>query len=494
MHGRTYDYVSSTARAGVSGQPAERRSPVRCSAGACHGSPSARGSRRFAKLMGRSTTGSSNTARSGTCRHRGCSSRRKGSESTSINAISTYSAPPWRLHEWRDLAYEGWGYDDVLPYYIQSTTSASRPYHGTRELNVTDQWATPFRGVPAGGPGGRIPYTADRTAPPVGVFYHQHPARCVARERGDCLPASRVRKRRISRSSRGDGEPRGRGARSCRGRLLSRGADSTWPARGSSSAPAPSTPGCCSLSGIGPADELRAAAWEVVHDLPRRQEPARPTRGLHHGGVDAAHQLHCETVAQAASTDPVGVSTGQSAMATITMGRLREQHESVRSPDIHCHFLPAYSCGPTSRAPRHGSRPRIHHPCLQRPPRSRGESARSADRTSRPSSTRTTSRAGGLDDLRRGLPVDPQDPRRAGASPSTSAGADAGAGGRVGRRDPCLHPSVGKTTTTRSARAGWARTTLAVVTRSSACMGSTAAVIDSSIMPAPSAATRRRPR
>jgi choline dehydrogenase len=58
---------------------------------------------------------------------------------SSINGMFYMRGHPRDFDEWRDLGCEGWGYEDVLPYFKRSETSwrGENRYHGARgPLNV----------------------------------------------------------------------------------------------------------------------------------------------------------------------------------------------------------------------------------------------------------------------------------------------------------------------------------------------------------------------
>ena len=62
--------------------------------------------------------------------------------STSINAMIYIRGNRLDYDEWRDLGNEGWGYDDVLPYFKKSENNERLvdAYHGTGgPLNVAEQ-------------------------------------------------------------------------------------------------------------------------------------------------------------------------------------------------------------------------------------------------------------------------------------------------------------------------------------------------------------------
>ena len=99
--------------------------------------------------------------------------------STAINAMLYVRGNRLDYDEWRDLGNKGWGYDDVLPYYIKSESNErwADSYHGTEgPVRVSDQTQTNrlskafLRAAQQVG----IPYNPDPNgANQEGVFYHQ---------------------------------------------------------------------------------------------------------------------------------------------------------------------------------------------------------------------------------------------------------------------------------------------------------------------------------
>ena len=198
--------------------------------------------------------------------------------STSINAMLYVRGNRQDYDNWRDLGNEGWGYDDILPYYTvhERNERIADKYHGTEgELNVADQvqhnpLSKAF--VHASQQAG-FPFTPDHNgATQEGVFFHQVTQRKAKRESASTAFLHPVRKRKnltvltgatVTRVVVQDGvatgvEYRHKGkslvAHARREVILSAGAINS--------------PRILLLSGIGPADELREVGITPVHDLP----------------------------------------------------------------------------------------------------------------------------------------------------------------------------------------------------------------------------------
>jgi choline dehydrogenase-like flavoprotein len=308
--------------------------------------------------------------------------------STLVNAMLYVRGHRGDYDEWRDLGNEGWGYDDVLPYYkkFENNERLVDEYHGVGgELNVADQVghnplsAAFLRAAQQVG----IPYTPDPNgADQEGVFYHQVTQRNGWRESASSAFLRPVQHRpnltvltgaEVTRVDVEQGRAVG---------VSYRRRDKEHTVRADRevliSAGAINTPRLLLLSGIGPAAELEAAGVGVVHDLP----------GV---GKNLHDQLEVYITAEAAQ--PISY-TGEDrwdkairhgiqwalyktgpATATITeAGAFLKSSESVRSPDIQLHFLPAYVVWPdesrtAARVPGHGF---TILACNVRP-RSRGE-------------------------------------------------------------------------------------------------------------------------
>lgn len=276
--------------------------------------------------------------------------------STSVNAMLYVRGNRADYDEWRDHGNKGWGYDDVLPYFIkhENNERLADKYHGLGgELNVADQIqhnptsAAFLRAAQEFG----IPYTSDPNgAQQEGVFYHQVTQRAARRESASTAFLRPIRKRTnltvithaealhiLVENGRATG-------------LTYRHKGQTVTARADAevivSCGAINSPRLLLQSGIGPADELRGVGIDVVHDLPGAgknlhdqlevyitREAAQPVT---YSGEDrwdraARHALQYALY----RTGP--------ATATITeVGAFINSTPEVRSPDIQLHFLPAW--------------------------------------------------------------------------------------------------------------------------------------------------------
>lgn len=276
--------------------------------------------------------------------------------STSVNAMLYVRGHRADYDEWAALGNKGWAYEDVLPYFTkhENNERLADRYHGVGgELNVADQIQhnpTSKAFLIAAQQVG-IHYTADPNgAAQEGVFYHQVTQRDARREsastaflhpvlgRTNLTVAANAEALRVNVAQ-------GRAASVTYrqgGKVLTAQADEEVIV----SAGAINSPRLLLLSGIGPADELRALGVNPVHDLPG------VGRNLH-------DQLEVFITREAAS--PVTYSgedrwdraarhviqyglfrTGP-ATATITeVGAFLKSAADVRSPDIQLHFLPAW--------------------------------------------------------------------------------------------------------------------------------------------------------
>lgn len=276
--------------------------------------------------------------------------------STSINAMLYVRGHRADYDEWRDLGNTGWGYDDVLPYFIkhENNERLADKYHGVEgELNVADQIQhnpTSKAFLIAAQQVG-ISYRADPNgADQEGVFYHQVTQRHARRESASTAFLHPVLSRRnlsvaahseALRINVDDGRAVSVTYRH-NGQTVTAHAESEIIV----SAGAINSPRLLLLSGIGPADELRFAGVDVVHDLPGvgrnlhdqlevyiTREAAAPVT---YSGEDRWDRAARHLVQYAL------YRTGP-ATATITeVGAFLKSSPEVRSPDIQLHFLPAY--------------------------------------------------------------------------------------------------------------------------------------------------------
>jgi choline dehydrogenase-like flavoprotein len=199
--------------------------------------------------------------------------------STSINAMIYIRGAAQDYDNWRDLGNVGWGWDDVLPYFVaeENNQRLGPPYHGVSgPLHVTDPIAVnPYSrlftqaaeevGVPA-----RDDFNSgDQEG--TGLFqFNIHKARRWSAARAYLDPARKrpnveIRTQRIvSRLIVEQGRAVGVAS------LDKDGVETIDRAHGEIilSAGVFGSPKLLLLSGIGPANELSALGIDVVHDLP----------------------------------------------------------------------------------------------------------------------------------------------------------------------------------------------------------------------------------
>ena len=274
--------------------------------------------------------------------------------SSAINAMLYVRGHAWDYDHWRQLGNEGWSYDDVLPFFkkAENNERGADAFHGTGgPLNVADQ-ADPAKineaFVKAAEQAGHKRLTDFNGARQEGVGQYQvtqknqerwstasaylRPA--VERNKNNVHVVSEAMVERIildgkrAMGVRYVFEGREEVARASREIFLGGGAVNS--------------PQLLLLSGIGPADHLRAVGAPVLHDLP---------------GVGANLQDHLDaTVLQfcktrdtydraeqgggrCCSTRPSKKGPGTSPIAE--SGGFLRTRPGLSAPDIQLHFLPA---------------------------------------------------------------------------------------------------------------------------------------------------------
>jgi choline dehydrogenase-like flavoprotein len=257
--------------------------------------------------------------------------------------------------QWERLGNEGWGYDGVLPYFRRSENNERfhNEHHGVGgDMNVTQQvQLNPLskafvRGLQELG----VPFNADvNGADQHGVTFYDVTQRNARRESTATAFLHPARKRpNLTILTRAQAVQV----------LVERGRavgikyvhkDETVTAYADAevilSGGAVNSPKLLLLSGIGPADELRALGVDVVHDLP---------------GVGKNYQDHMD-VYLTAVTEPVSFNqedrpdravrhaiqyllyrTGPLTACVCEAGAFVRSDESVETPDIQIHCLPAF--------------------------------------------------------------------------------------------------------------------------------------------------------
>jgi choline dehydrogenase-like flavoprotein len=275
--------------------------------------------------------------------------------STSINAMIYIRGNRLDYDEWRDLGNEGWGYDDVLPYFKKSEHNErlADAYHGTAgPMNVTEQvqhndLTKAF--VRAGQELG-LDFSHDfNGARQDGVGYYDVTQRNVRRESSATAFLRPYRNRRnLTVLTHAIGTKvlvEGRRAVGLQYRHRDQNRVAYAEREVVLSGGAINSPRLLLLSGIGPADELRKIGIAVVHDLP---------------GVGKNLQDHMD-VYITAETAPVSYNgedrwdraaihgmeyllfkTGPVTACVAEAGAFIRSSDEVRSPDIQIHCLPAY--------------------------------------------------------------------------------------------------------------------------------------------------------
>jgi choline dehydrogenase-like flavoprotein len=275
--------------------------------------------------------------------------------STSINAMIFIRGQARDYDHWRDLGNEGWGYADVLPFFrrLEHHERLADEFHGTTgPMNITEQVQhNPLtkafvRSAQELG----LPFNHDfNGAVQEGVGYYDVTQRNARRESAATAYLKPARERRnltiVTKAQAmkvlvKSGKVTGVRYRH-KADLITAYANREVVL----SAGAINSPRLLLLSGIGPADELRALGIEVVHDLP---------------GVGKNLQDHLD-VYLTAETAPVSFNeadrldrvivsgleyllfkTGPLTACVCEAGAFVRSGADVASPDIQIHCLPAF--------------------------------------------------------------------------------------------------------------------------------------------------------
>jgi choline dehydrogenase-like flavoprotein len=277
--------------------------------------------------------------------------------STSINAMIYIRGNAKDYDEWRDLGNEGWGYADVLPYFKKSENNERLvdDYHGTGgPLNVAEQVSHTklTRAFVRSAQEIGIPYNADvNGAQQHGVTFYQVTQRNVRRESAATAFLKPALKRpnltaithaQVTKVLLENGRAVGV-------EYLHKGKQQKTVHANAEvilSGGSVNSPRILLLSGIGPADELQKLGIEVMHDLP---------------GVGKNFQDHMDVYIPAEVSQPVSLNgqdrwdrairhgiqyllykTGPVTACVAEAGLFLSTSDSVRSPDIQIHCLPAY--------------------------------------------------------------------------------------------------------------------------------------------------------
>jgi choline dehydrogenase-like flavoprotein len=275
--------------------------------------------------------------------------------STSINAMIYIRGHRNDYREWEARGNKGWGYDGVLPYFKKSENNErfNNEYHGVGgDMNVSSQLVSNkltkafVRSLQELG----VPYNHDvNGAEQDGVTFYDVTMRDAQRESSSTAflrPAKKRKNLDVSVRSQATKvlveNGRARGVQFVRsGKTIEVYAKREVILSGG----AVNSPRLLLLSGIGPADELKALGIPVVHDLP---------------GVGKNFQDHMD-VYLTAETEPVSYNmedrplralkhgvqylafkTGPVTACVAEAGAFVRSSEAVENPDIQIHCLPAY--------------------------------------------------------------------------------------------------------------------------------------------------------
>jgi choline dehydrogenase len=312
---------------------------------------------------------------------------------STINGLVCTRGAASTFDSWRDMGCEGWSYDEVLPYFrrVEGSDRGEGPFHGAHgplktvrgnsDLPITERMLAAFAEV-------GIPRVDDlNVAVPDGVGYYDW---CVTNGRRASMPVvlPGLRHDRSNLTVVTDAFVTRvviEGDRAVAVEVVRDGSASMVRAEREIAlcAGAIGSTKLLLLSGIGPADELRALQIPVIADLPRVgkdlmnhityrieylcSEPITARRYVHpwRGLVELSRYVFTHTGFLAGGASPAG-------------GFIRSNDE-LPAPDIQVFASPAI----LDRKPGFGMRPKIHGYSLsfnQGTPYSRGTvSLRSAD-------------------------------------------------------------------------------------------------------------------
>ena len=304
--------------------------------------------------------------------------------SSSVNAMVYMRGQPADYDHWRQLGNAGWSYDDVLPYFKKAERNERLHdrFHGADgPLNVAERpYTNPLSHafVEAAQQAG-LPFNPDFNGAlqlGCGLFQvtqkngrrwsaasaYLHPA--AARENLTIVTKAQAT-RVLIENGRAVGVEYARGRR----RHTARASQEVVLAAG-----AINSPQLLLLSGIGPAEELRARGVSVVHDLP----------GV---GKNLQDHLNVNIVQRAkrgsaldgknCGLAPIGVAleylfygTGPGTSNVAEAGAFAISELGAANPDVQYHFIPAQVVN-HARTPMDGDGVTVHACCLR--PQSRGE-------------------------------------------------------------------------------------------------------------------------
>jgi len=275
--------------------------------------------------------------------------------STSINAMIYIRGHRNDYDTWAQQGNKGWGYEGVLPYFKKSENNErlNNKWHGIGgDMNVTQQTqSNPLtRAFVRSAQEVGIPFNQDvNGAEQDGVTFYDVTQRDVRRESSATAFLNPAKKRpNLTVLTRSQGSKiLFKNGQAIGLEFIQKGkkAVAYVDKEVILSSGAVNSPKLLLLSGVGPADELRAAGIEVVHDLP---------------GVGKNFQDHMD-VYITAETSPVSYNmedrpdrairhgiqyllykTGPVTACVAEAGAFIRSSDKVDSPDIQIHCLPAY--------------------------------------------------------------------------------------------------------------------------------------------------------
>ena len=304
--------------------------------------------------------------------------------SSSVNAMVYMRGQPADYDHWRQLGNAGWSYDDVLPYFKKAERNERLHdrFHGADgPLNVAERpYTNPLSHafVEAAQQAG-LPFNPDFNGAlqlGCGLFQvtqkngrrwsaasaYLHPA--AARENLTIVTKAQAT-RVLIENGRAVGVEYARGRR----RHTARASQEVVLAAG-----AINSPQLLLLSGIGPAEELRARGVSVVHDLPGVGKNLQD-----HLNVNIVQRAKRGSALDGKNRGlaPIGVAleylfygTGPGTSNVAEAGAFAISELGAANPDIQYHFIPAQVVN-HARTPMDGDGVTVHACCLR--PQSRGE-------------------------------------------------------------------------------------------------------------------------
>jgi choline dehydrogenase-like flavoprotein len=304
--------------------------------------------------------------------------------SSSVNAMVYMRGQPAEYDHWRQLGNAGWSYDDVLPYFKKAERNERLHdrFHGADgPLNVAERpYTNPLSHVfvEAARQAG-LPFNPDFNGAAqlgCGLFQvtQKNGRRCSAASAYLHPVAARenltiVNKARATRVLIENGRAVGVEYARGRKRRFAHAAQEVVLAAG-----AINSPQLLLLSGIGPADELRARGVAVVHDLPGVGKNLQD-----HLNVNIVQRAKRGSTLDGKNRGlaPIGVAvefllygTGPGTSNVAEAGAFAISELGAATPDIQYHFIPAQVVN-HARTLMDGDGVTLHACCLR--PQSRGE-------------------------------------------------------------------------------------------------------------------------